>query len=190
MRAVAKGAVQLLIIGVLAYLVFANGKSLLTGRVEAREKPPEVLAMKVVRVIDGDTFVAQGGGNNQYTVRLIGVNAPEYTTKREPYGREATAFAYRMLQGRVVYLELDAQERDKYGRVLAYVWYSPPPNRSEAEVRRRMFNAEMLLKGYAQVMTVPPNVRYSDLFVKLQREAREAGRGLWGLDVYRNAKAK
>lgn len=189
MRAVAKGAVQLLIIGVLAYLVFTNGRALVTGRVEAREKPPEVLAVKVVRVIDGDTFVAMTGKGEE-KVRLIGVNAPEYTTKREPYGREATAFAYRMLQGKVVYLELDAQERDKYGRVLAYVWYSPPPNRSEAEVRRRMFNAETLLKGYAQVMTVPPNVRYSDMFVRFQREARDARRGLWGLQDSRGSGAK
>ena len=58
--------------------------------------------------------------------------------------------------------------RDRYGRLLAYVWLGDT-----------MVNAELVRRGYAQVMTVPPNVRYQDLFLKLQREARDAGRGLW-----------
>jgi micrococcal nuclease len=67
-----------------------------------------------------------------------------------------------------VRLETDVQARDRYGRLLAYVW-----------VGDVMVNAELVRQGYAQVMTVPPNVRHQELFVKLQREAREAGRGLW-----------
>jgi len=54
---------------------------------------------------------------------------------------------------------LDVQERDKYGRLLAYVWLEPPEDGSEAEVRARMFSALLLTEGYAQVLTVPPNVR-------------------------------
>jgi micrococcal nuclease len=67
-----------------------------------------------------------------------------------------------------VRLELDVRARDQYGRLLAYVW-----------VGDLMVNAELVRLGYAQVMTVPPNVRHQALFVKLQREARAAGRGLW-----------
>lgn len=78
-----------------------------------------------------------------------------------------------------VYLVKDVQELNKYGRMLAYVWLDRPLNDSDSEVRAKMFNARMLLGGYAQVMTVPPNVKYVDLFVKLQREAREAGKGRW-----------
>ena len=78
------------------------------------------------------------------------------------------------------WLEFDAQERDKYGRLLAYVWLEQPASGSEEEVRTGMFKARLLLDGYAQVMTVPPNVKYADLFAKLQREVREAGKGLWG----------
>ena len=65
-------------------------------------------------------------------------------------------------------LELDVQSRDRYGRLLAYVW-----------IGETMINAELVRLGYAQVMTVPPNVRYQSLFLKLQHDARESGRGLW-----------
>jgi micrococcal nuclease len=69
-----------------------------------------------------------------------------------------------------VRLELDVQARDRYGRLLAYVW-----------VADIMVNAELLRLGVAQVMTVPPNVRHRDQFRELERAAREAGRGLWAL---------
>jgi micrococcal nuclease len=73
-----------------------------------------------------------------------------------------------LVGGRRVRLELDVQERDRYGRLLAYVW-----------IGDLMINAELVRRGYAQVMTVPPNVRYQALFLRLQRDARGAGRGLW-----------
>jgi micrococcal nuclease len=74
-----------------------------------------------------------------------------------------------LVERRTVRLETDVQSRDRYGRLLAYVW-----------VGDVMVNAELLRRGYAQVMTVPPNVRHQELFVKLQRDARESERGLWG----------
>ena len=108
-------------------------------------------------------------------MRYIGVNTPEtnHPTKgEEPGGREATEVNRRLVKGRTVHLRLDVQERDRYGRLLAYVWISQ-------DGKEVMVNAELVRLGYAQVMTIPPNVRYQDLFLKLQREAREAGRGLW-----------
>jgi micrococcal nuclease len=125
----------------------------------------------VVRVVDGDTIQVRLGDRIE-KVRYIGVNAPELhhpTRGAEPGGREAAAVNRRLVDGRHVRLELDVQVRDRYGRLLAYVW-----------VGDVMVNAEMVRRGYAQVMTVPPNVRYRDLFRALQREAREARRGLWG----------
>ncbi|HBT46706.1 MAG TPA: nuclease [Peptococcaceae bacterium] len=136
---------------------------------------------RVTRVVDGDTIDVILAGGREERVRLIGVNAPESRGKVEPYGKEASAYAEKRLQGRNVYLEMDVGERDKYGRLLAYVWLEPPQAASEEEIRAKMFNAELLLHGYAQVMTVPPNVKYSSLFVELEREARNEGRGLWGL---------
>jgi micrococcal nuclease len=124
----------------------------------------------VVRVVDGDTIYVQLGDRVE-KIRYIGVNTPEIhhpTKGEEPGGREAAAVNRRLVGGRHVRLELDVRMRDRYGRLLAYVW-----------VGDTMINAELVRQGFAQVMTVPPNVRYQDLFVKLQREAREANRGLW-----------
>ncbi len=131
---------------------------------------PAALGGTVVRVVDGDTIhVRIDAGVAK--VRYIGVNTPEVhhpTKGEEPGGREAAEVNRRLIEGKTVRLELDVQERDRYGRLLAYVW-----------VGDVMVNAELVRLGYAQVMTVPPNVRYQQLFLKLQREAREAGRGLW-----------
>lgn len=133
------------------------------------------LTVRVVRVIDGDTIEVCCLEGGRERVRYIGINAPEPrhpTRGEEPGGREAAALNRELVGGRTVRLERDVQERDRYGRLLAYVWME----RAGAEV---MVNAALVRLGYAQVMTVPPNVRYAELLLKLQREAREAGRGLW-----------
>ncbi len=137
----------------------------------------------VTKVADGDTIKVEAFGKT-HTVRLIGVNTPEtkHPTKGvEPYGPEAKKFTTKRLTGKIVWLELDVEERDKYNRLLAYVWLEKPVKFSEEEIRTKMFNAILLLEGYAQVMTIPPNVKYADHFVKFQREAFEKRKGLWGL---------
>ena len=124
----------------------------------------------VVKVVDGDTIHVRIGERVE-SVRYIGVNTPEIHHPRkgeEPGGREAARKNGDLVAGKRVRLELDVQSRDHYRRLLAYVW-----------VGDVMVNAELVRLGYAQVMTVPPNVRYQDLFLRLQREAREAARGLW-----------
>jgi len=131
---------------------------------------PAPVAGTVVRVVDGDTIHVRIGARVE-KVRYIGVNTPEVhhpTKGEEPGGREAAEVNRRLVEGQAVRLELDVQERDRYGPLLAYVW-----------IGDLMINAELLRLGYAQVMTIPPNVRYQEVFLKLQREAREAGRGLW-----------
>jgi micrococcal nuclease len=144
--------------------------------------PFPVTEVTVIRVVDGDTIHVRTPGGVDETIRFIGVNTPESTTKHEPYGNEASAYTESKLPvGLTVWLELDTDERDRYGRLLAYVWLERPSSRSPAEVRGKMFNAELLLEGYAQLMTIPPDVRYVDVFTPMQSEAREASRGLWGL---------
>lgn len=132
----------------------------------------------ITRIIDGDTFDATIGGSRD-RVRPIGVDAPEATSRVEPYGREATEFARRWLFGKNVWLERDVEPRDRYGRLLAYVWLKPPASRTITEIRTKMFNAILLAEGYAQLLTIPPNVRYVDVFRVLQTEARQQGIGLW-----------
>jgi micrococcal nuclease len=121
----------------------------------------------VIHVVDGDTLKLSTGEE----IRLIGVDTPETTHPHKPveaFGQEATAFTKQMAEGKEVQLEFDVQRKDKYGRTLAYAY-----------VRGQMLNAELVRQGYAQVATFPPNVKYQELFLKLQREAREAKRGLW-----------
>jgi micrococcal nuclease len=130
---------------------------------------------RIERVVDGDTIVARiGPAGTREHVRLIGVDTPETVKPRTPvqcFGKAASAFTKRMLpRGTSVRLERDAEDRDRYGRVLAYVRRS----------RDGLFvNAELARQGYANVMTIPPNVRYAKRFVALAREARARDRGLW-----------
>ncbi len=133
----------------------------------------------VTRIIDGDTFDAVVNGRGD-RVRPIGVDAPETIGKAEFYGREATQFARRRLSGKTVWLERDVVAMDQYGRLLAYVWLEPPVSRTPGEIQAKMFNAMLLAEGYAQMLTIPPNVRYVDVFRVLQAEARRQGKGLWG----------
>lgn len=138
----------------------------------------------VTSVVDGDTFHVILENGKKEKVRLIGVDTPETSGQVEPYGKEASQYTKKRLLKRKIWLELDVEERDRYGRLLAYVWLESPGERKkdEARIRAGMYNAELLLKGYAQVMTVPPNVKYVDYFTEYQREARDDNRGLWGLD--------
>jgi len=148
--------------------------------VQSKPKPAiTVIPVVVSRVIDGDTFEAKVDGKTE-RIRLIGINTPEIHGKIEKYGKEASNYTKKQLEGKKVYLELDVQHRDKYGRLLAYVWLSQPTTLDDKSIRSQMFNARLLLNGYAEQMTVPPNVKYANKFTVYVREAREAKRGLWG----------
>jgi micrococcal nuclease len=120
----------------------------------------------VVRVVDGDTMELQWAGKS----RLIGVDTPEVYGGQECFGREASAFAKRVLRpGLRVGVERDVEERDRYGRTLLYLRL--PDGRS--------FNELLVAEGYAVPLTIPPNVRHADRFVTLARRARERAAGLW-----------
>lgn len=133
--------------------------------------------LEVTKVIDGDTFWVADGSEKGIKVRLIGVDAPEsrnvFKKKKGYYGEEAKDYVTELLQGKSVRLELDVNEFDQFGRTLAYVYLEDGS----------FLNAQLLKEGYAVVMTVPPNVKFADEFIKLQRQAREKGVGLWGIEV-------
>jgi micrococcal nuclease len=149
---------------------------------EAEKKQKEkaanlgLVAATVARVVDGDTFELTDGRK----VRLIGVNTPESTTRTEPYGKEASNYTKSKLEGKQIYLQKDVSETDRYGRLLRIVWLQVPnDDMNEKEIRSKMFNADLVLNGYAEPSTYPPDVKYSDYFVKFAREAREKNKGLW-----------
>ena len=126
--------------------------------------------------VDGDTIHVRVGPRLE-KVRYIGVNAPEIPHPEARGWREGGARALevnrRLVAGREARLELDLGRRDSWGRLLAYVWV-------RRARKRVMANAEMVRRGFAQVMTIPPNVKHQRLFLTLQREARTARRGFWG----------
>lgn len=120
----------------------------------------------VTRVIDGDTIQVDIGGS-PYRVRYIGIDAPEVGQRGYPEATEANAS---LVANRIVELEKDVSETDRYGRLLRYVW-----------VDGHMVNAVLVYNGYAQATTYPPDVNYQDDFLALQRRAEAEGRGLWAV---------
>ncbi len=135
----------------------------------------------VTRVVDGDTLKLSNGEK----VRLIGIDTPElhYSNKLirdarrshrdiktiQELGRRAAAFTEGLCYNKNVWLEFDVEKKDKYGRWLGYVYLEDGT----------FINAKILEEGYGQVMTIPPNVKYADYFVKLVKEARSNNKGLW-----------
>jgi micrococcal nuclease len=145
--------------------------SLLPALAAAQAVP--TLAVQVVHVVDGDTIEVCCIAGVPEKVRYIGVNTPEtsHPTKGvEAYGKEAKEVNHKLVADKKVRLEFDVQRRDRHGRLLAYVYLEDGT----------FVNAWLVEQGYAQVMTIPPNVKHQELFLKLQKEAREAQRGLWG----------
>jgi micrococcal nuclease len=135
------------------------------------DAPKDAVPAKVQRVSDGDTFVATVQGRRE-RIRVIGVDTPESVSPNqpdEPYGEQASDFAKHYLDGETVRLAGDAEPRDRYGRMLAYVWLEDGT----------FWNALLVAEGYAQQLTVPPNVTYERLFRRLVSEARREDRGLW-----------
>lgn len=133
-------------------------------------------AVVVARVVDGDTIELKDGRK----VRLVGVNTPESTTRTEKYGKEASNYTTSKLNGKKVWVQKDVSDTDRYSRYLRVIWLAvPSDDMSEKEIRSKMFNAQLVLNGYAEPSTYPPDVKYSDYFVKFAREAREKETGLW-----------
>ncbi|MDD5668637.1 MAG: thermonuclease family protein [Candidatus Omnitrophica bacterium] len=135
----------------------------------------------VTRVVDGDTLKLENGER----VRLIGIDTPEIHESEKLYrdsrktnqdvktikamGKKAAAFTGSLVENKRISLDFDVENRDKYGRLLAYV-YLPDGT---------FVNAEIIQQGFASLMTIPPNVKHVELFKKLYQEARENKRGLW-----------
>ena len=153
-----------------------------------------VYKAKVERVIDGDTMVVSfvfddGSKYLEERVRFLGVDTPETVHPNKPvqyYGKEASDFTKKSLTDKTVWLQTDVNPKDRYDRMLAYVWLKEPKGKDlddEEAIRKNMYNARLLLDGYAQLMTIQPNSRYANLFVHFQREAREANKGLWGKET-------
>lgn len=157
----------------LVTLAVAGGGAGASGLLEGETNGPgDGDVGRVVRVVDGDTIHVMLGSRRE-KVRYIGVDTPE--TKHplkgvQCYGEQASRFNAQLVGGELVRLERDVEQRDRYGRLLAYVH----------RVSDGLFvNAELARLGYAQPLRIAPDVRYAERFAALARRARQQGRGLW-----------
>jgi micrococcal nuclease len=126
----------------------------------------------VIRTIDGDTFDVRYDNGRTDRVRILGADTPETVDPRKPvqcYGHEASAFTHAQLTGRRVVLETDVVRRDKYGRLLAYVYLDG-----------RRYEDELLELGYARLLIIPPNGVHARVMLREELAAKAARRGLWG----------
>jgi len=136
-------------------------------------RPGATLEAAVTRVVDGDTIHARVRGRDE-TIRYIGMDTPETVkpnTRVQCFGKTASAANRRLVDGQRVRLRLDAEPRDRYGRLLAYVY------------RRRdglFVNAALVRDGFATILPIEPNVSHAGDLRALERRARARRRGLWG----------
>lgn len=135
---------------------------------------------KVARVVDGDTIKIEYD-NTQLSIRLIGIDTPESVhpdlSKNIPEGKIASDYTKSRLENKEIRLEFDVQPRDKYNRLLAYVY-----------IDDKMFNKELLEKGYARVATFPPNIKYVDDFKTIQKKAINSNKGFWDKNIWKEEK--
>ncbi len=136
----------------------------------------EDVAYKVIRVIDGDTIELEYGPKKKDGFRFLGVNTPESTTRKQPYGKEASAFVKNLLGDESVYLRFDGDTptRGNYKRILVDIYRAPDG---------LSVNFELVRQGYARVMT-KYSAPHKGLLLHYAYKARQAKRGLWGLEHY------
>jgi micrococcal nuclease len=123
---------------------------------------------RVVYIYDGDTVRLDNGER----VRYLGIDTPEMNYDSPPaeyLAEEAKIFNAGLVSKRKIRLEFDAVKRDKYNRLLAYVYCDGI-----------FVNARMIEEGYARVYIIPPNIKYADDLLDLQREAKRQEKGIWG----------
>jgi micrococcal nuclease len=137
---------------------------------EPRMDPGATASARVLRVVDGDTIEVSIDGAVE-DVRYIGIDTPESVKPGEPvecFGHQAAEENERLVAGHTVELEFDAERRDAYGRLLAYV-----------RAGSSLVNAELVRRGYARTLTIPPNDSRAIRFARLERRAGRLGKGLW-----------
>jgi len=142
----------------------------------AEQKPLDFAPMEteIASVIDGDTIITAGGEH----VRLIGINSTE--RGKECYSEAGDALRG-LVEGRAVRLEFGGELRDKYGRMLAYVYVGGEGAEGGAGGEGRFVNMEMVREGFAYAYPYKPNTEFAHEFAAAEESARESGAGcLWG----------
>jgi micrococcal nuclease len=152
----------------------AYSKNLPQSKITSSTKIASNEAFLVTKVIDGDTIVLENGEK----VRYLGIDTPELHHPK----KEVECFAYQayeknkeLVLGKKVFLQKDISEKDKYGRLLRYVFLDEKMSTDEGS----FVNLYLVKNGFAYAATFPPDVKYTDLFLKAQKEAYQKNLGLW-----------
>lgn len=183
------------------FMTFLLGSS---AWISSGHAPDPTLA--VTRVIEGETLQLSSGekvrligidnpeASNNSKNRRDSARSGQDVQEIVAMGKKASEFTRNLVRGREIHLEYDVQRKDPYGRILAYVYAASCGKAVASCLYQQNYgyeyvtlegipyifvNASIVKAGYAQVYTVPPNVKYQGLFLKMQREAREKKRGLW-----------
>lgn len=171
-RAPSTGAVVLLIVGIVLLILTDSKGSGGGGEGSSEPAGDRVVDALVSRVIDGDTAEMDLSGGGEEDVRFIGVDTPESVDPDKPvecFGKKASHFTAELIEGERVELRFGAERRDRYDRLLAYVYLD-----------ERFVNEELVRLGYARTLEIAPNVDHAERFAALQQAAANTGRGLWG----------
>lgn len=166
-----------------------------TTDLKAPDEETRLFEAKVINVVDGDTIDIAITNDKEERVRLILVNTPEskgkYENNPQPYALAAYEFTKSMLLDRTIWIEKGIEERDKYGRLLAYVWLDNVVLNEEVEsndgevvilgnkIGMITLNELLLREGLAHVAVYPPNTKYVDEYEVIQKEAKKEEKGMW-----------
>lgn len=154
------------IVSMLLILIFFSIRMMMPNNIVIHE---EVLLLedfesaKVIKIIDGDTIKVSINGIEE-SVRFIGINTPE---KNEPGFDQATDYTKSMLQNKEIFLEKDESNRDRYNRLLRYIWLEMPLDYSDNEKDIKLFNGMLLTSGYAEIATYKPDVKNLEYYEAL-----------------------
>jgi micrococcal nuclease len=162
------GALALLVLGIVLYLLTDSGDG---GDGSLPVDRGERVTARVVSITDGDTIHVGIGGEDE-KVRYIGIDTPESVIPDEQpecFGKEASEANRELVEDETVRLVFGTEERDQYGRLLAYVY-----------VGDTFVNAELVRQGFARTLEIAPNIDFAERFASLQQAAANAARGLWG----------
>ena len=124
-------------------------------------------------MIDGNTYYCVENENVEYKIKLIIIDTPELKNKKKRkkgyYAIEAKEYLSNLIDNKIIKLEFDVDKYDQYNRLLAYVYLED----------NTFINAKIIKNGFARIMTIQPNSKYSDIFYQLQLEARDKKIGIW-----------
>ncbi len=185
------GIIYLITHNIVLIIVIALGIIILSVSIVILRNKRRFTRVRVDIVIDGDTAMLKFKDVYKHRkTRFIGVNCPEDTTIKEPFGKEATGYTEKHLLKRYVYIEKDSKSKDQYGRELYYIWLDKPKKINEKELSTKLFNAMLLKNGYAKLFDSNHNLKYRNYLIKFESEAKRKGIGMWALKEYQEERNK